>query len=113
MLTVEQIAEVCHEANRALQRQTGEVVNFPWENTSIALRDSTIEGVQGFIQGNTPEDSHNQWILNRVEAGWMYGIVKDFAAKTHPCLVSYEELPPLQKAKDTLFGAIVKALAGR
>lgn len=110
MLTVEQIAEVCHEANRALQRQTGEVVNFPWENTSEAMRNSVIDGVRGVIAGNTPEESHANWCDYKAAEGWTYGEAKDFAAKTHPCMVHYASLPPEQRVKDSLFGAIVKAL---
>lgn len=41
----------------------------------------------------------------------VYGEVKDGEAKTHPCLVPYEQLPPAQRLKDDLFAAIVRTLA--
>ena len=41
---------------------------------------------------------------------WSYGEVKDAEAKTHPCLIPYDQLPEFQKAKDKLFVAIVDAL---
>lgn len=106
----EVIAEVAHEANRAIQRQTGEVVNFPWENTSIEMRTSIISGVAGIRDGKTPEESHEAWCDYKAAEGWTYGPVKDFAAKTHPCLVAYADLPPEQRTKDSLFSSIVHAL---
>jgi hypothetical protein len=42
--------------------------------------------------------------------GWVYGEVKDAEAKTHPCIVPFEELPEFQKKKDALFCAIVDSL---
>ena len=32
--------------------------------------------------------------------------VKDSEKKEHPCFVRYEELPPAQRYKDTIFGAV-------
>jgi len=39
-------------------------------------------------------------------------MAKDAVAKTHPCLVDYDDLPPAQQAKDALFAAVVLALSG-
>lgn len=47
----------------------------------------------------------------KVDAGWVFGEIKDADAKTHPCIVPYDELPEFQKKKDHLFIAIVKALS--
>jgi hypothetical protein len=110
MTTVIEIAEICHEANRALQRQRGEIVNFAWENTSQELRNSAIDGVVSALGGRTPEELHMDWVIERESNGWVYGDVKDFAKKTHPCLLPYDELPEDQRAKDRLFHAVVKAL---
>ena len=38
----------------------------------------------------------------RMAAGWTYGFQKSELARTHPCLVAYEDLPPEQRAKDFL-----------
>jgi hypothetical protein len=111
MTTSALIAEVCHEANRVLQRTLGEVVNFPWENTSEALRASGIKGVELAMAGATPEELHESWCATKVAEGWTYGPAKDFAAKTHPQLVPYAELPEVQKVKDRLFQAIVHGLS--
>lgn len=108
----EQVAEICHEANRAVQRILGEQVNFPWENCSPNLRDSAVDGVSKILSGEvtTPQQSHDNWIKFKIADGWQWGEVKDFAAKTHPDLVPYDELPPEQTVKDAVFFAIVRAL---
>lgn len=112
-MDIDLIAEACHEANRVLQRRSGEVVNFPWENTSESLRNSARSGVQAIVDNPdlTARESHEGWTAYKLAEGWVYGPVKDFAAKTHPDLVPYDELPLDQQVKDSLFGAIVRALA--
>lgn len=43
---------------------------------------------------------HEVWAQNRLNEGWTYGPVRDDAAKKHPCLISYEELPESEKDYD-------------
>lgn len=104
------IAEVCHEANRVIQRHLGEEVNVVWEDLDEETRDSAIDGVANAMGGATPRESHENWLRFKGEHGWTYGEVKDFSAKTHPCFVPYDELPVEQKVKDALFTNIVRAL---
>lgn len=108
-LSDEQIAAICHEANRQVQRMLGEQVNFPWENTGPELRNSIISGVAKIRSGEvtTPAESHRAWIDYKFKEGWVYGEVKDFARKTHPQMTGYEFLPPEQKLKDAIFWGIV------
>ncbi len=49
-------------------------------------------------------------MAEKIDAGWVYGPQKSEVAKTHPCLVSYDQLPPVQRKKDRLFFAIATAL---
>ena len=42
--------------------------------------------------------------------GWQFGMVKDAEKKEHPCMVPYSLLPEQQKAKDLLFGTVVRAV---
>lgn len=109
-----QIAEVAHEANRAIQRILGEQVNFPWESTSPDLRASAVDGVSAILDGRVtqPEQSHANWCDFKQAGGWTYGPVKDFAKKEHPDLLPYVLLSEDQKAKDAVFFAIVRGLGG-
>jgi hypothetical protein len=65
--------------------------------------------------GTTPKgwinDSHDNWSREKWDNGWVWGEVKDPEAKTHPNLVPYSALPAGERAKDALFGAIVRALS--
>ena len=111
-MNLNQIARICHEANRAIQIATGDPAVSPqWDDAPEWQRESAIEGVQKAIEGATPEQLHLSWVAFKVNDGWCYGHKKDAGAKTHPCIVDYDELPDDQKAKDAVFSAIVKALA--
>ena len=106
----EDIARVCHEANRALQIVNGDPISPPWDELDGETQTSATSGVDGVIRGNTPEMSHESWCEFKLFHGWRYGHEKNTEAKTHPCLVPYDELPPEQKLKDALFVAVVQAL---
>ena len=51
---------------------------------------------------------HEVWAESRIEQGWTYGEERSDALKQHPCLVSYEELPDVEKAydRDTALGTL-------
>lgn len=110
MLTVEDIARVVHEANSALQAVIGEPVNPRWDDAPDYQRWSSIEGVRDALTGLSADEHHEAWAHALQREGWTWGPVKDPQAKTHPLLVPFEDLPPLQQAKDRLFLAIVAAL---
>ena len=110
-MTPEQIARVVHEANRAVQIETGDPVVSPhWDSAPDWQRESAIDGVHNALDGATPEESHQNWSEYRLAQGWVYGPVKDELNRTHPCLIPYDQLPPEQLIKDALFVAIVGAL---
>ena len=108
-MTVEMIAEVCHEANRVLQHHLGEQVSRPWETAGDEQQESAIDGVRNALVGASAELSHENWLEFKRSQGWVYGEVKDEERKTHPCMVPYRALPEEQKFKDKLFLAIVGA----
>ena len=110
--TIESIARICHEANRALQEAAGEdQVSPPWDDAPEYQRESSMEGVRTALAGATPEDLHEAWRTAREAAGWTHGTEKDEGKKTHPCLVDYDDLPAEQQLKDQVFAAIVAACA--
>jgi hypothetical protein len=112
MTTVEHIAQVCHEANRAYCRTLGDVSQPSWEDAPAWQRESAISGVLGTLANPTmtPEQRHEQWWAEKRAAGWTYGEVKDAEKKEHPCCVPFAQLSEAQRRKDALFGAIVRTL---
>lgn len=112
VLTNEQIARVCHEANRAYCQSIGDDSQVLWEFAPVWQKESAINGVEFCLQNpNAPASAnHDSWLKMKLEDGWKYGLVKDAVKKEHPCCVSYDELPIEQQRKDALFKAVVAAL---
>jgi ryanodine receptor 2 len=46
------------------------------------------------------ENTHEVWAKQRLADGWTYGPRRDDAAKVHPCLVPYADLPESEKDYD-------------
>ncbi len=110
-MTNEQIAQVCHEANKAYCEGIGDDSQQSWGAASKWQRESAVNGVKAHAEGGlTPEQSHESWLKEKLADNWSYGPVKDPEKKLHPCMVPYAELPQEQKMKDKLFGAICAAL---
>lgn len=111
MISNEQIAKICHEANKAYCESVGDMTQSHWDECAQWQRDSAVAGVS-FTRQNpntTAEDQHIAWCNHKVADGWVYGAEKNAELKTHPCLVPYGDLPEFQRVKDSLFRAIVKA----
>lgn len=106
------IAKVCHQANKAWCENSGDESQKDWAEAEQWQRDSAIMGVEFRLANpDAGEDTqHNAWMKDKIDAGWVYGEVKDADAKTHPCIVPFNELPEFQQKKDALFCAIVDAL---
>lgn len=111
-MTKSEIAKVAHEANRALCTAFGDTSQKPWEDAPEWQRASALKGVQLHIDDpHMPaSSSHDAWCKDKRDHGWTYGLTKDPDAKTHPCLVPFDQLPGDQQAKDYVFEAIVRSL---
>lgn len=111
-LTVEQLAGVIHDANRSYCAAIGDPTASLWVDAPAWQRESMIAGVRAVLDGSasTPQAQHEAWCDHKRADGWTFGATKDAEAKTHPCLVPYDELPEEQKRKDHLSRAIVSAL---
>lgn len=107
------IAKVCHEANRAYCQTLGDESQAEWNLAPSWQRKSAMNGVWFHLENPnaTPSASHDKWRTEKVGAGWKHGKVKDEGAKTHPCIVDFDQLPIQQQRKDVLFAAIVGALS--
>ncbi len=111
-MTVEQIARICHEVNRAYCAAIGDDSQVSWEDAPAWQKVSAVTGVK-FVMDNPfagPETQHNAWMSLKLHDGWRYGVKKDGQARVHPCLLPYDELPREQKLKDVLFRDVVRGL---
>ena len=107
------IAEVCHEANRAICESFNDLSQLSWDNAPQWQKESATAGVKFRLENpkSTPKQLHQNWMKQKLEDGWVYGIVKNEKLKTHPCLVDYKQLTPDQTVKDMVFGAIVDSVS--
>lgn len=111
-MTTEQIAKICHDANKSLCETHGDGSQAVWEEAEQWQRDSAIAGVKFTIDNPDAgaDAQHNAWMADKVNDGWKYGLVKNPEIKEHPCIVPYNELPAEQQAKDYLFKGVVNSL---
>ena len=111
-MKTETIARVCHEVNRSYCEAIGDFSQLPWEEAPQWQRDSATLGVKLHMRDHTagPQASHESWMKQKVDDGWVYGTEKNAGLKTHPCIVPFNELPREQQAKDFIFRGVVLAL---
>lgn len=110
-MTIEDVARVCHAANKAYSERLGDTDQPSWEDASEEERQSYVAGVK-FLREDPyrqPEDMHLSWMQRKFADGWKLGPVKDEVAKEHPRLAPYPSLSPEQRMKDMLFSSIVRA----
>jgi hypothetical protein len=115
-LNIEQIAVICHEANRTYCETIGDSSQPDWDHAPEWQRASIIKGVMFHLgalsEGRdlNPSAYHVNWLSDKTKDGWSYGPVKDAVKKQHPCFVAYGDLPFEQRLKDYIFIGIVKAI---
>ena len=111
IVRVEACAMAAHEANRAYCAAIGDYVKVSWRDASEHQKESCRAGVEGVLDGNTPEASHEAWMALKLANGWTQGPTINEAVKQHPCLLPYAQLPLEQKQKDHIFVQVVLAMA--
>ncbi|MBE6553106.1 MAG: Ryanodine receptor Ryr [Ruminococcaceae bacterium] len=67
----------------------------PIDTSSITLSPEIME-----LCEQLAKNVHEVWSEGRIADGWSFGAVRDDAAKKHPCLIPYEELPEREKDFD-------------
>ena len=108
-MTVEQIAELCHEANKTYCHLKGDDSQPSWVDAPEWQKTSAVNGVKFHINnpGARPDAAHANWLLEKSADGWKYGPIKNPATKEHPCFMPYDRLPIKQRMKDSLFISVV------
>lgn len=109
---IEAAARAAHEANRAWCLALGDTSQVSWDDAPDWQRESARSGVRQILANpdTTPASSHENWLRDKAADGWKYGPVKNVERKEHPCFVPYARLPEAQRAKDHIFGAVVRAV---
>lgn len=112
-MTAQQIARVCHEANRGYCEALGDFSQPTWVDAPEWQRSSAVAGVEFLIANPsaTAEQTHKSWCEQKEKDGWRYGEVKDAEKKEHPCMLPYSDLPEFQRVKDSLFAAVFGVLS--
>ena len=75
----------------------------PVDTSDVQIPEELVE-----LTEQIAKNVHEVWASGRMEEGWVYGATRDDAKKETPCLVSYEELPEIEKDYDrnTAMGTI-------
>lgn len=109
---IDACAKATHEVNKAYCEANGDLSQVPWEEAPEWQKESARAGARMHLTGNYgPEASHEAWVRQKLEEGWSYGPTKDPEKKEHPCIVSFQELPTEQQAKDHIFKAVIENVA--
>lgn len=111
-LSLEDVARVCHEANRVYCAVVDDASQPAWSDAPEWQRESAIAGVTAILEGEvgSARQSHAGWLMRKTREGWVWGPVKDVERREHPCLTPWEKLPAYQRTKDVLFFAVATAL---
>lgn len=74
---------------------TNEYIPAPIDTSEIAFPEALQE-----LTEQMARNVHEVWAQTRIAQGWSYGPERNDAAKKHPCLVPYEDLPETEREYD-------------
>lgn len=61
-----------------------------------------------FLTGeHSAEDAHENWLIEKMADGWIYGHAKEPEKKQHPCICSFATLPKAQQMKYKICKTVV------
>lgn len=110
---IEKIARTAHDAVRGWRLANGQDEIPEWADAPEWMVSATKDSVVSVLEhlGMSASAQHEQWMAAKLKDGWAFGAKKDPDDKTHPLLIQFEDLPEVERMKDTLINAIVVALA--
>ena len=105
-----QIARVCYETFRALQKPPQ--TKPPWEIASEETQDRMEAGVSFMVKhpDATPERIHRHWMECMMGDKWTCGVAFNSVAREHNEMRPYSELEDESRMKIQLFRAIVRTM---
>ena len=88
------------------ERETSMYEPRPIDTSNITLP----VGIDQLLE-RLAEHTHEVWALRRKSEGWRFGTQRNEAAKEHPCLVPYAQLPDSEREYDrTISKETLKAI---
>lgn len=93
------LAEPGKEDNRAAARRMTSVLaaaGLTLTQSGPAITPETLEAHMETLAAA----EHDGWMAHRAANGWTYGEKRDDAAKRHPSMIPYTDLPETEKEKD-------------
>jgi len=104
-MTIEQIAQICHNLINKFNAVTRLDLPMEWEDLPDEEKNLYIGGVKYHLNHpfKTAEEAHEYWVRTKLADGWVWGEERSGYAKTHPSLVPFNKLPISEQIKDTLF----------
>ena len=112
MITVDAVARIVHNAQRDLGLWLDDPYPpAPYDALPGELRLGAQSLVRLIMQGYSADYVQDMWIIAMTEKGWSYAEAKDPNVKTHPCMVSFKDLPGWEKRKVRLAFDIVEGFA--
>ena len=71
-----------------------------YEPKPIDVSAIVLSGDLSKLTERLAENAHDNWAARRMGEGWTYGPQRDDAAKKHPDLIPYADLPDSEKEYD-------------
>lgn len=108
---VEAAARSAYGAVSATREAFGETTRPPWELLPPMTRAQLVEAARlVLLRGASPRGLHEQWLKDRLAAGWTYGDAENVANKFHPAMLPWDDLAPEQRAKGHTFALVARAV---
>jgi len=107
---VDMAARAAHEVNRSWNNMIGSHLDPSWELLPEEAKQTARNAVIGIVVNDfNAEATHAGWLSEKKSQGWTLGDVKDVEKKTHPCLLSWANLPLEFQVKDELWVDTVRS----